>query len=60
MRPKFEMGKGSENRIKSMNFEGWVDKNIEVGCIDKNVEILFRRYLSGKITYLTYKYKCKT
>ena len=43
MRTKFEMGKWSENRIKSLNFEDWVDKDIEVGCIDKNVDIVFSR-----------------
>ena len=43
IRTKFEMVKWFENRIKSMNFEGWVDKTIEVGCIDKNVDIVFSR-----------------
>ena len=48
MRPKIEMGKWVENCIKSEAFEDCADKTVEVGCIDKNVEILFRRYLSVK------------
>ena len=60
MWPKVKMEKGLETAWNLEIFKGCVDKTIKVGCIDKNVEILFRRYLSRKITYLTYKYKWKT